>query len=273
MADTPTHQTDAQRFIDRLNTLDYLPHWTEAASLGVGLVDLSREELAIRAALVDLDEASRSFDAVVGRDLAAATDADLADHSARLAQIEARPGRYYLATGEIVQRDNLTNDAHQAGWWYDGRATLVTTPQGERIHHPGTHPDAAIHPTADIHPMARLEAGATIGPQARVGAHVHLARDVSVGAASVIQDGAWIGTNTQLGPHAWISHGATIEPHSMIGHHVTVGAGSRVSQHAQIEPYSRLGAGTTTSSSPTPRNSRGTHIATAIDNIMRLDRE
>ena len=34
-----------------------------------------------------------------------------------------------------------------------------------------------------------------------------------------------------------------------------------------------LGAGTTTSSSPNQRSNRGTHIANAIENIMRLDRE
>jgi carbonic anhydrase/acetyltransferase-like protein (isoleucine patch superfamily) len=124
-----------------------------------------------------------------------------------------------------------------------------------------------------VRPTARVEAGATIGRGARVGAHVHLARDVTVGANGVVQDGTWIGTNTQLDPHAWVSHGTTIEPHCRIGHHATIGAGARIKQHAEIEPYSRLGAGKATSSSPTPRSNRGVHIANAVENIMRLDRE
>lgn len=273
MADTAALPTDAQRFIDRLNVLDRFPPWAEAAALGVGLVDLSREELAIRSAIVDLEQADRGFDAVVDSDLAAATTADLADHRRRLEQIAARPGRYFLATGEIIQRDDVTADAYQAGWWYDQRTTLVTTPEGERAHRPGIHPDAAIDPTADVDPTARIEAGATVGPRARIGAHVHVGRDVSVGTDTIIQDGSWIGTNTQLGPHAWISHGATVESRCTIGHHATVGAGARVTQDAQIEPYSRLGAGTTTSNSPTPARNRGAHIANAVENIMRLDRE
>ena len=274
MADTPAPPTDTQRFIDQLNALDHLPTWPEAASLGsVQLVDLSREEFTIRAAVADLEQASRGFDAVVDPDLAEATAADLADHRARLEQIEARPGRYFLATGEVVQRDDVTGDAYKSGWWYDQRTTLVTTPQGDRVHRPGIHRYTSIDPTATVDPTARVEAGATVGPHARIGPQVHIARDVAVGAGSVVQDGSWIGTNTQLGPHAWVSHGATVEPHSTIGHHATVGAGARVTQGAQIEPYSRLGAGTTTSSSPTPRSNRGTHIANAIENIMRLDRE
>ena len=173
-----------------------------------------------------------------------------------------------------MQRDDVTGDAYQSGWWYDQRTTLVTTPHGERVHRPGIHPDAAIDPTANVDPTARVEAGATIGPHARIGAHVHIARDVTVGANSVVQDGAWIGTNTQLGPHAWVSHGATIEPHCTIGHHATIGAGSRIKQHAQIEPYSRLGAGTTTSSSPTPDEAiEASTSPTPVENIMRLDAE
>ena len=70
MADTPAPPTDAQRLIARLNALDHLPTWAEAAALGVQLVDLSREEFAIRDALADLEEASRGFDAVVDPDLA-----------------------------------------------------------------------------------------------------------------------------------------------------------------------------------------------------------
>src|SRR6185436_6651806 len=139
MADTPAPPTDAQRFIDRLNALDHLPAWPEAASLGsVQLVDLSREEFAIRAAVVDLEQASRGFDAVADPNLAA-TATDLAAHRARLEQIEARPGRYFLATGEVVQRDDVTGDAYKSGWWYDQRTTVVTTPQGDRVHRPGIH--------------------------------------------------------------------------------------------------------------------------------------
>ena len=274
MADTPAPPTDTQRFIDQLNALDHLPTWQEAASLGsTQLVDLSREEFAIRAALADLEQASRGFDAVVDPELAEATAADLGDHRARLEQIEARTGRYFLATGEVVQRDDVTGDAYKSGWWYDQRTTRVTTPQGERVHRPGIHPDAAVDPTATVDPTARVEAGATVGPSARIGPHVHIARDVSVGAGSVVQDGSWIGTNSQLGPHAWVSQGATVEPHSTIGHHATVGAGARVKQHAQIEPYSRLGAGTTTSTDRHRPANRATHLASALENLMRLDRE
>ncbi len=272
MADTPA-PSDAQRLAAQLNTLDHLPTWVEAASLGVPLVDLSREEHAIRNAIHDLEQATRSFDTTVDPALAAATAADLADHRQRLEQIKARPGRYLLATGDVVQRDNVTTDAYQAGWWYDRNTTLVTTPHGQRFHRPGIHRYVAIDPTATVDPTARIESGATIGRHTRIGAHVHIARDVAVGANTVIQDGTWIGTNTHLGAHAWVSHGATIEPHSLIGHHATVGAGSHVTQHAQIEPYSRLGAGTTTSNSVAPPSSRGVHIAHAVENMMRLDRE
>src|SRR5262249_21718882 len=127
MADTTTPPNDAQRFIDRLNTLDHLPSWAEAARLDVPLIDLSQEELAIRATIADLDEASRNLDAATDADLVVAIDADRAHDCARLEQIETRPGRYFLATGETVQRDDATREAHQTGWWYDQRATLITT--------------------------------------------------------------------------------------------------------------------------------------------------
>lgn len=265
--------TDADRFIAALNNLDHIPNWNEAASLGVPIVDLSREEFAIRDALADLEQARAGFDAVVDPDLAAATTADIADHQARLDQIEARPGRYFLASGAAVQRDDRPGDAYQSGWWYDQRTTLVTTPHGERVHQPGIHPDASIDPTAEVDPTARVEAGATIGPRGRIGAHVHIGRDAAIGTGSVIQDGTWIGTNTDLGSHSWVSHGATVEPHCVIGHHSSIGAGSRVTQGCQIEPYSRLGAGTTTSRTPSPTANRGVQVATAVENLMRLDRE
>ena len=115
MAHTPDPPTDAQRFIAQLNALDHLPTWPEAASLGVQLVDLSREEFALRDTLADLEQASRGFDAVVDPDLADATAADLADHRGRLEQIQARPGRYFLAIGEVVQRDHVTREAYRSG--------------------------------------------------------------------------------------------------------------------------------------------------------------
>ena len=271
MADTPNPPSDAERLAAQLNQLDHLPTWAQAASLGVQLVDLSREERAVRNAITDLEQASRSFDGIVEAELAAATAADLADHWQRLKQIEARSGRYFVANGDVVQRDDIISDAYKAGTWYDQRTTLVTNPHGERVHHPGIHPDAAIDPTATVDPTARVEPGATIGPHARIGAYTHVAGDAAVGAHSVVQNGSWIGTNTQLGPHTWVSQGVTVDPHCIIGHHTTIGAGSRIEQRAEIEPYSRLGAGTTTS--PAPRSNRSAHIASAVENIMRLDRE
>ena len=156
MANSRSHDpSDADRFVAALNNLDHVPNWSEAASLGVPIVDLSREEFAIRDALTDLEQASAGFDAVVDPDLAEATAADIADHRTRLDQIEARPGRYFLASGAVVQRDDLTGEAYQSGWWYDQRTTLVTTPHGERVHRPGIHPDASIDPTAQVDPTAR----------------------------------------------------------------------------------------------------------------------
>jgi carbonic anhydrase/acetyltransferase-like protein (isoleucine patch superfamily) len=240
--------TDADRFVTALNTLDHLPSWNEAASLGVPIVDLSREELALPAAL------------------AAPTVADLDE-------VQAGPGSFFLASGAVVQRDDLTGAAYQSGWWYDQRSTRVTTPHGERVHRPGIHPDDSIDPTAHLDPTARVEAGATIGPRCRIGAHVHIARDAAIAADSVIGDGSWIGTNASLGAHTWVSHGVTIEPHCVLGHHTTVGAGSRVTQGCQVEPYSRLGAATTTARTPAANSHRGVQIANAVDNLMRLDRE
>jgi carbonic anhydrase/acetyltransferase-like protein (isoleucine patch superfamily) len=274
MANSRTQSpTDADRFVAALNRLDHIPNWNEAASLGVPILDLSREEFAIRDALVDLEQARRGFDATVDPGVAEATDADLADHRARLDQIAARPGRYFLGSGAVVQRDDLTGEAYQSGWWYDQRTTLITTPHGERVHRPGIHPDASIDPTAQIDPTARIEAGATIGPRSRIGAHVHIGRDAAIGANSVIQDGSWIGTNADIGAHSWVSYGVTVEPHCVIGHHTTIGAGSGVIQGCQIEPYSRLGAGTTTSRTPSPTANRGVQVANAIENLMRLDRD
>lgn len=264
---------DVDRFVAALNALDYVPTWAEAATLGVPIVDLSREEFALRTALDDLERAQTGFDAVVDPAVADAASADIADHRARLEQIEARPGRFFLAAGAVVQRDDLTGEAYRSGWWYDQRTTLVTTPPGERVHRPGIHPDASIDPTTQVDPTARVESGATIGPRARIGGHVHVGRDAAIRANSVVQDGSWIGTNSNLGPHTWVSHGVTIEPHCVIGHHATVGAGSRVTQGCAVEPYSRLGSGTTTSRSPTPHSNRGVQLANAVENLMRLDRE
>jgi len=275
MADTPRTDSDAHRLADQLNALDRtrMPTWSEVASLGIQIVDLSREEFAIRDALTDLEQARDGFDAVVDPELAAATDADIADHRARLEQIEARPGRYFLASGEVVQRDDVPGDAYKSGWWYDQRSTLVKTPSGDRIHRPGIHPDASIDPTAHVDPTARVESGATIGPRARIGAHAHIGRDASIAAGTFIQDGTWVGTDAEIGAHTWVSHGATIEPHCVIGHHTTVGAGARIVQGCQVEPYSRLGASTTTSSNAAPSQQRGSQIAHTIESLMRLDRE
>ena len=261
MAATPDTDSDAHRLAEHLNALDRtrLPTWSKQRPSASRLVDLSREEFAIRDALTDLEQARAGFDAVVDPELAAATDADIADHRARLEQIEARPGRYFLASGEVVQRDDVTGDAYKSGWWYDQRTTLVKTPHGERIHRPGIHRDASIDPTAHVDPTARIESGATIGPRARIGAQVHIGRDASIGANSVIQDGTWIGTNTEIGAHTWVSHGATVEPHCVIGHHTTVGAGARIVQGCQVEPYSRLGASTTTSEQRSASSTSAAH--------------
>jgi carbonic anhydrase/acetyltransferase-like protein (isoleucine patch superfamily) len=273
VADTSHGDSALTRLTALLEGLDHLPSWAEVAELGIPLVDLSQEEAALRTAIVDLEQTRDGFDAIGDADLAAATAADLADHRRALERVEARPGRYFLATGETVQHNDTTSAAHHTGWWYDERASRITTPGGERIHRPGIHPDAAIDTTATIDPTARIEAGTTIGPHTRVGRYVHISRDAIIAANTVIQDGTWIGTNTDLAPHTWISHGATIEPRATIGHHTTIGAGSRVAQRCQIEPYSRLGAGATTTTNPTPRSQRGVQIAHAVENLMRLDRE
>jgi acetyltransferase-like isoleucine patch superfamily enzyme len=77
----------------------------------------------------------------------------------------------------------------------------------------------------------------------------------------------------ELGQHSWVYGGATVEPQSVLGDHASVGAGSRIVQGCQIEPYSRLGASTATTSSPTNRPPRSAHLANAVENLMRLDRE
>ncbi len=266
MADSTASPTGAQRFIEALNALDHMPTWTEAASLGVQLVELSDKEFAVDSPVDDRATEDSSLSGVSG----VAVD-DVGARRAGVAEVDGRPYCFFVATGEVVYLDHLSEQWYQSGWWYDQRTVRVTTPHGDRIHRAGSHPDAAIHPTAFVDPTARVEAGATVGPHVRIARHAHIARDAAVGAHGVIQDGAWIGTNAQIGQHAWVSHGATVEPHCTIGHHTTIGAGSTVKQGAQVEPYSRLGAGTTTST--TPRNHRGVHIANAVENIMRLDRE
>ena len=225
-------QSDADRFVARMNALDRPPSWTEAASLGVPLIDLSETEFS--PATVD---------------------------------------RYFLTSGEVIQRDPVNDQVYQSGWWYAANTDRVQTPLGERLHRPGISAHCSIDPTATIDPTARIESGATIGAHARVGAYSHIGRDTTVGRHSVVRDGAWIGTNAQLGQHSWVSDGATVEPHCVLGHHASVGAGSRVTQGSQIEPYSRLAASTTTSSTPRNRNPRSAHLANAVENLMRLDRE
>lgn len=273
MSNSNDQPADTQRFVDALNRLDYLPDWPEAAGLGVPLVDLSQEEFAIREALADLDRADQDFDAIVDPALAEALNEDIADHRRRLEQIEARPGRFFLASGEVIQRDPFNNEAHQSGWWYDSRSVQIATPAGDRVHRPGIHPASSIDPTAKVHRDARVEAGATIGAHARVGAYAHIGRDAALGAHALVQEGAWIGTGTELWPRTWIGEGAMVDPHCTIGHHASVGAGSHVTKTTEIEPYARLGAGTTTSATPTRHGGRGIQIANAVENIMRLDHE
>jgi len=271
--DANDSRSDAQRFIDALNSLDHVPTWHEAAALGIRLVDLSREEVAIREALTDLEQADQGFDAIIDPQLADALEADIADHRARLEQIEARPGRFLLATGDVIQRDDMNDGAYQSGSWFDDRSTRITTPTGDRVHRPGIDPAASIDPTAEVHPDARVEAGATIGPRARISQYAHVGRDAAVSEHAVIQRGAWVGPGTEVWSRSWIGEGATVEPHCVIGHHSSVGAGGRVQQGAEIEPYSRLGAGTTTSTTPRQPRHHSVHLANAIENVMHLDRE
>ncbi len=262
---------DAARFIRQMNKHDAVATWAEAAALGVPTVDLAREEFAARQGLADLTATAAA--ASTNPELLEATRADIATHQARLDQVAERRGRYFLASGATIQRDSPDTDAYQSGWWYDQRATRIETPNGERIHHPGVHPDASIHPTATTDPNARIERGATIGPRTHIAAYAHIGRDTIVGADAVIGPGACIGTGNQLGPHTWVSDGATIEPASTIGHYSTVGAGSRVTYGTEIEPYSRLGTATTTSSTPRNHNQQSNHVAGLVENLMRLDRE
>jgi carbonic anhydrase/acetyltransferase-like protein (isoleucine patch superfamily) len=265
--------SDAQRFIDALNSLDHVPTWHEAAALGIRLVDLSREEVAIRSALTDLEQTDQDFDAIVDPQLADALEADIADHRARLGQIEARPGRFFLATGEVIQRDGMDDGAYQSGSWFDDRSTLITTPSGARVHRPGIDPTASIDPTAEVHADARVEAGATVGPRVRIGPYAHVGRDAAVGEHAIIRQGAWVGPGSEVWSRSWIGEGATVEPHCVIGHPSSVGAGGRVKQGTEIEPYSRLGAGTTTSTTPRQPRHRSAQLANAIENVMHLDRE
>ena len=268
MADSTKSPSGAQRFIAALNALDHMPTWTEAASLGAQLVDLSDKEFAVHSPVDDRTTEGSSLSGVSGDAVG-----DVGARRPRVAELDGRPYYFFVATGEVVHLDHFSEQWYQSGWWHDDRTTSITTPHGNRIHRPGIDPDASVHPTAIVDPTARIEPGATIGPDTRIGPYAHIAREAAIGANSVIQAGTWIGTNTHLGPHAWISHGARVDPHCVVGHHTTVGAGARITQGAQVEPYSRLAASTTTSSSATPRGNRGVHIANAIENIMRLDRQ
>ena len=104
-------QSDADRFVAQLNSLDRPPSWTEAASLGAPLVDLSETEFP-----------------------------------------QGPDGRYFLACGEVIQRDALNGRAHQSGWWYGADTDRVRTPAGERFHRAGISADCSIDPTATIDP-------------------------------------------------------------------------------------------------------------------------
>ena len=234
----PDHQPapgDAASFIARMNELDHRPSWTEAASLGTPLVNLSEQEFP---------------------------------------QGPSGGERYFIASGEVIQRHAFNGEAHhRAGGTrqrrprYEPRSVTASigrastrparsTPPPRRSdsthrgrghrRRPRTHRRTGPHRPRRRHrpPVRRL--------QRRLGRHQRRAR-----------------------AHAWVSDGATVEPHCTIGHHATVGAGFRVVQGSPVEPYSRLGAGTTTSSAtPTPTNrNRAPHLANAVENIMRLDRE
>ena len=70
-----------------------------------------------------------------------------------------------------------------------------------------------------------------------------------------------------------MSHGATIDPRSTIGHHATIGAGAHVLQGSQVEPYARVGAGTTAPDTTKQGSQRSVQLANAVENIMRLDHD
>ena len=197
MPDRQPAPGDAASFIARLNELDHTPSWTEAASLGTPLVNLSEQEFP---------------------------------------QGPTGGERYFVASGEVIQRDAFNGQAHQSGWWYTQSAIQVRTPIGDRFQWPGIDPTSSIDSTAHVDPTALIEAGVTVGAHARIGAQAHIARDAVIGRQSVVCNGGWVGANAELGQHAWVSDGATVEPHCTIGHHAAIGAGSRVIQAVRSSP-------------------------------------
>ena len=106
MPTPPDHRQHLASFLAGLNARDQPPTWNEASTMGMQLIDMSREELAIRGSLADLEQADQSFDAIVDPTLADA----IVDHRNRLALIEERPGAYFLSTGEVIQHGPMNVD-------------------------------------------------------------------------------------------------------------------------------------------------------------------
>ncbi|HWL44567.1 MAG TPA: hypothetical protein VNQ73_16625 [Ilumatobacter sp.] len=273
MATPPEQFTGTERFIHRLTTRDDLPTWHDAAALGVELVDFDMERRALTERITNANAYyAEHADQLETQGGVHTAEAYVESLEQRLDLLAGDPGRYHLATGEIiVLTADSRREAYQSGWWFNDDAVSVTTPNGQRFHHAGVHPDVVVDPTADIDPTARIEAGAVIGAHSRIGPYAHVGRGTMIDTHCIIQDGSWIGPGSELWPRTRVSPGATIGAHSVIGTRTTVGAGAQVAQGSQIEPFSRLGTGTTTANR---RNgNRGIQIAGAIDQLMRLDRD
>lgn len=261
------------RFIAKLNSLDHTPTWNEASGMGAELFDFDLERRVLESRIADVRSDYHEHQEQLERqgDIHAAEEYIKYLEHQRDEFVE-QPGRYHLSSGEVIQVDPATGQAARSGWWFTNEATVVTTPTGERFHQPGIHPDAKIDPRAHVDPTARVEANAVIGPHARIGAHTHVGRGAMIDAQCVVQEGAWIGPGCELWSRAWVSPGATIGAHSVIGTRTTVGAGARVAQHSQIEPFSRLGARTNTSTNGA-KSHRSGQVAGLIDRLMRLDHD
>lgn len=274
MAIPPRKITATERFIRNLNSLSHFPTWREASLLGAELVDLDLEAQALvtRVHAAEADYRERYEELESNGDVHAAEEY-IKSLNARVAELTEYPGRYHLASGETIRIDPHTRQAYREGWWFDDDAVAVVSRHGERFHRGGIHPDAEVDPTAQVHPTARIESGAVVGPHTRVGPYVHVGRGAIVDQRCIVQDGAWVGPGCELWSRTWVGPGATVGANSVIGTRTTVGAGADVLQGSQIEPYSRLGTGTTTSTSNRANSYRGFQLAGAIDHLMRLDRD
>ena len=277
-----------ERFVEYLNTQPTPPAWAQAATQGVELVDvgIERRAAAETAAIATLERIRELQQRVVEqRDQLVANgeldtvDAEIRTLTGDLAAAQTRglelvdqPGRYYLATGEVVEHH--PDGATHTGSWTTEHHDLITTPAGSRIHGPGIGPDTDIHPTADIDPTARIETGAGIGAGARIGHYTHVGRDAVIGPNVVVQDGASVGPLAEVWNRTWICEGAYIGARSVIGNAVTIGNGTHVAARSEIPPHSRIGPNSQLSAGPSRDNGyRNMQLASAVERLMSYDRE